>query len=143
MKYLVIFIIIIVIISIIIIFYVTQVIKTINTGESFHYKKHPELYNTLTFDESKFEPPNDLKEDYWSIVGRGYQDMKNIRIIFSGITRDNENIIGLNIQKMKLIGSYFEDYRIVIFENDSKDRTREIIEQYSEEDYKINLVPCS
>jgi hypothetical protein len=50
--------------------------------------------------------------------------VKKKKIIFAGLARNIETKIQKNIENCILLGSFFESYKIVIFENDSNDKTR-------------------
>ena len=83
------------------------------------------------------------KLDKWSWIGICYNEKaihiieKNLDKIDLNLLASNENalhIIEKNLdntfERFKIIGSYFKDYRIVCFENDSNDNTREKIKNY-------------
>ena len=63
---------------------------------------------------------------------KSYEETKNLlrqkKIIFVGCARDCENGLQSSINNIKKIGLLFEDFQISIFENDSKDKTQEILE---------------
>jgi hypothetical protein len=68
--------------------------------------------------------------------------MKKTRIVITGLARDIEKNIDKNIDKFVDIGSKFLDYKILIFENDSSDKTRDIIKSRGNENLNIQLVKC-
>ena len=76
------------------------------------------------------------------IKKKGLEKMKKAKIIFSGLCRNVEEHIDKNIQLLLESGSYYEDYRVVIFENDSTDRSREIIKDWTQKNTKIELIEC-
>lgn len=53
----------------------------------------------------------------------------NSSIIFSGLARNVEKNIRLNIHRIKNIGKHFKKYVIVIYENDSTDLTTKILKE--------------
>lgn len=55
-------------------------------------------------------------------------DMNSLPIVICGCCRDVESHLPRVLQSMHAIGSQFRDYRMVIFENDSRDATRRILE---------------
>jgi hypothetical protein len=73
---------------------------------------------------------------------KGVTKMKKSKIVFSGLCRNVEEHIDKNIQLLLESGSYYEDYRVVIFENDSTDRSREIIKVWTQKNAKIELIEC-
>lgn len=53
--------------------------------------------------------------------------MKKFKVIISGCCRDVERYISKNVCIMHEIGKKFGDYQIIIYENDSKDNTRSVL----------------
>jgi glycosyltransferase involved in cell wall biosynthesis len=62
--------------------------------------------------------------------------------VSAGFPSPAEDYIDKNIQLLLETGSYYQDHRIVIFENDSTDRSREIIKDWSKRNSKIDLIDC-
>lgn len=63
-------------------------------------------------------------------------------IVFAGLARNVANRIKEKIQNCVILGSFFTDYKIVIFENDSCDETRNIIKKLGKENSNILLINC-
>lgn len=61
-------------------------------------------------------------------------------IVICCLSRDNEDIVQKSIDRLRSIGKHFSNYHIVIYENDSKDMTREIIKE--NEDEHLTLIEC-
>jgi hypothetical protein len=102
------------------------------------FNPHRFFNNKLYEDfEHNTVPDKELPQVY-----QGLEKASQSKIILVGLARDNEERISKNIENMVKIGKHFDDYRIVIFENDSSDNTREIIEQKSHENSKIELIEC-
>jgi len=55
-------------------------------------------------------------------------DLKPLPLVICGCCRDVEAHLSRVLESMHAIGSQFRDYQIVIFENDSRDATRRILE---------------
>ncbi len=70
----------------------------------------------------------------------GAEEMKNHKVIFTGITRDNGRDIPTMLAVFYKIGSMFEDYRVVVFENDSSDNTLKILKEAEARDSKIKII---
>ena len=49
--------------------------------------------------------------------------MNNYKAVIVGCTKNNEKYIRSNLLKLVQIGSQFNDYKIIIYENDSTDNT--------------------
>jgi hypothetical protein len=73
----------------------------------------------------------------------GFKMAKEKRIVFCCLARDIEEYIEKSIIKLEIIGKYFKDYKIVIFENDSSDNTRNLIKINRERNNKIILLDCN
>ena len=137
--YIIILVIIISIIIIIIKIITKEGLENAKKGISYHQINNPEWYQALEFPEKEFLPNDD---NYFNKVKMGYDIMKNKTIIISGLARDIAKNIYLNIIRMELLGNKFKDYRILIFENDSTDGTRQIIHHNSIRNNKIILINC-
>jgi hypothetical protein len=75
-------------------------------------------------------------------VKSGYSKMRDSTIVFSGLCINIEkNIPGLKL-RIEHIGNYFKEYKFVIFENDSTDDTRQLLNEWSKKNSNIKLVPC-
>jgi len=64
----------------------------------------------------------------------------NHKVIICGITRDNAQDLPVMMHSIELTGDAFMDYRVVIFENDSKDGTKEILRKWQETNPKVKIV---
>lgn len=71
-----------------------------------------------------------------------YECMREKRIVFAGLARNIHHRIRKTIQNCILLGSFFQSYKIVIFENDSEDNTRTIIQEMSDTNPNIQLIEC-
>ena len=67
---------------------------------------------------------------------------KNSRIVICGLCRNIKDRLVKNIPKFENTGKLFKDYRVVIFENDSEDGTRELIKDWSQKNNKVVLLNC-
>ena len=66
--------------------------------------------------------------------------LKDKKIVFCGLARNVEQNIKKNIENCVLLGSFFQDYKIILFENDSHDDTRDIIKNMTNPN--IVLIEC-
>jgi hypothetical protein len=71
---------------------------------------------------------------------KGFEEMKKKNIIITGLLRDKKYIIPHMKNILTQIGKYFNDYRIIIVENDSVDGTREELEKWCKEDYHVIIL---
>ena len=73
----------------------------------------------------------------------GLKIAKEKRIVFCGLARDIEKYIEKSIIKLEIVGKHFKDYKIIIFENDSSDNTRDLIKKNCARNNKIILLNCN
>lgn len=64
----------------------------------------------------------------------------NHKVVFCGITRDNAPELPVVMESMENTGNRFLDYRVIIFENDSKDGTKEILKKWAEKNPKVKII---
>jgi hypothetical protein len=68
------------------------------------------------------------KEFYESLIEEGKRQLKGKTVVFSMLSRNNANVLEKNINILtKLVKDYVEDYRFVVYENDSTDSTKEVL----------------
>lgn len=105
---------------------------------------HPEWFDSsIVFpnDHSYFTCSKNCK-NYWMKVIDGYNKMANKKVIIAGLCINIENKISKLKQKLEHIGGFFKDYKCVIFENDSTDKTRLLLKKLTRENKHIELVEC-
>lgn len=68
----------------------------------------------------------------------GYSLMKNSKVIICGITRDN--IKRFPLIQIERTGRLFNDYRVVVFENDSTDGTKELLAKWKQDNNRVNVI---
>lgn len=102
------------------------------TSTNYHKKKYPHFYTDITF---KHCPAK-----YDNKINNGMNRVSNKTIVFVGMCRNVEKVINKNLNMFEELGKYFKDYRIVLFENDSTDTTRQIIN--NRKNNKIILLEC-
>ena len=59
--------------------------------------------------------------------------LSNKRVIICSIVRNAEDGLRKNIPVIDKLCSYFKDYDIVVYENDSKDKTKEILKNWQKQ----------
>jgi len=67
-------------------------------------------------------------------------DLSKYNIIVCSIVRDAGNGLRANIPVLRELLAYFGDYRVVVYENDSKDRTKELLKDLQATDQEHVLV---
>lgn len=67
---------------------------------------------------------------------------KDKKIVICGLARDIKDKLNKNIKRLEDIGNSFKEYKIVIFENDSSDGTRELIKNWRDNNSNVILISC-
>lgn len=62
-------------------------------------------------------------------------NMKKYNVIFAGTIRNVEKYIKNGISDIDLCGQKFNDYAVILYENDSKDNTRSILQDFKKDNY--------
>lgn len=61
------------------------------------------------------------------------------RVLICGVCKNVETPLPYTIDIIERIGSLFEDYRIIVYENDSTDRTVEILKHWEKRNKRLHL----
>lgn len=74
------------------------------------------------------------------VLETGKQHMSYQKVIICGIAQDNVNELSIMMKYMELTGQLFLDYRIIIFENDSIDGTKDLLSNWSSTNDKVKII---
>ena len=93
---------------------------------------HPTLgqESLADFDESAFPCSSTDESRYRELVTRGRDRMRNASVLICGICRDVRPYLPRTAARIQRLGSMFADYRVILFENDSTDRTLDFLEDW-------------
>ena len=125
-------------------FFIIAMIMYLSTNMNYFDLMHSNLINNTIVDTqtiSKYFTIPDL-DVYQQKVQLGYSIAKTKKIIILSLARDVEHIVNLTFNKLTNIGKDFQEYKIIIFENDSDDNTRQVIEKWTHIDSNIELMDC-
>lgn len=75
-----------------------------------------------------------------NLLQSGADEMKKHKVVCCGIARDNASDLNIMIRNIESIGSLFKDYRVIIFENDSSDRTQVILADWAVKNPKVKII---
>lgn len=104
----------------------------------FHKILNKKYYTDYTFE--MFEK-NQNKEIYDNIeIGKDIA--KNSKIVITCLARNIEDNFNNMKKKIEYIGKCFSNYKVVIFENDSEDNSRELLFNWTKENPNIILLDC-
>lgn len=109
-------------------FYYTHFQRPLCNVNKYYYQL---LYTT----NNKLIQP-DL-DNYLYRVNNGKSFMKDNKVIICGLLRDKQNIIPSIKNRCYELVKSFNDYQILIVENDSKDNTRQELLNWNKEDSKV------
>ncbi|MBS0634271.1 MAG: hypothetical protein JSR37_02265 [Verrucomicrobia bacterium] len=62
------------------------------------------------------------------------------RIVICGVCRNTAHVVDSNIQNIEALGSRFQDYAVVIYENNSTDNTAQKLSAWAEKNPKVCLL---
>ncbi len=75
-----------------------------------------------------------------NVLATGTVEMKKHKVVIAGIIRDNAADAPVAMRYVEHIGSAFEDYRVVLFENDSSDGTQAILRYWEASNPKVHVI---
>jgi hypothetical protein len=110
-------------------------------------KSFLEVLNPHWFEDVTKFPVQDFKclrncDDYNNKVKNGYQTMKNKTLVIGGLCRNISGKVESLSKRIEQLGSFYKDYRCIIFENDSTDGTRNLLKNICKKNNKIILMDC-
>jgi hypothetical protein len=92
------------------------------------------------FPESLYPCGHENQEEYNAKVILGRQKMSESTVVICGIARDiSQNIIA-NIARIERLGKMFDDYRVVIYENNSTDGTDELLKEWEKSNRSVTIL---
>jgi len=72
----------------------------------------------------------------------GFNYMKNKTVVIAGLIRNSELNIPEIEKKVESLGLLFSDYRVLLVENDSNDKTRKLLLDWSKRNPKVIILGC-
>ena len=84
----------------------------------------------------KLLPVNEINaSSYNAFIEEGKIQLENKTVVFSMLCRNNADVLKKNVNTIvNIVKNYVKDYKFVVFENDSKDNTKQILKQLATED---------
>jgi hypothetical protein len=105
---------------------------------TLHERLFPGLYRNETFPEGRFAPRD--PDAFQAEVAAGYRAMKETSAILCGLARDDAATLPLTIRRIERTGGLFRDYRVVVFENDSRDATPALLKQWAAANRRVRVI---
>lgn len=91
------------------------------------------------FPEIKFNPVNCSNKEYYEKVSLGYARMSKLKVVICGCIRNIEEVFLYSKARIEKLGSFFKDYRVILYESDSTDQSKQLLQKWSTENNKLNL----
>lgn len=80
------------------------------------------------------------QQSYFDRICEGYQKMSRQTVVFCGLARDVIDSLPMMMARVERLGKKFKDYKIVIYENDSADGTREMLLYWERINPKVKIL---
>lgn len=112
-----------------------------STHKNFHEYFYSDYYSG-TFPEEMFSCRTEQEKEYKQLIGIGYKQMKQKRIVICGLARDTALSLDIMMQRLEKTGKLFKDYKVIIFENDSVDGTRKKLKTWQQCNQHVTLLEC-
>lgn len=80
--------------------------------------------------------------EYTERVVRGTKIMRDSTIVVCGMVRDTADRVPSMIDRAEKVLALFKDYRILMVENDSSDKTRELLLEWARVNTRVTILGC-
>jgi len=74
------------------------------------------------------------------LFDQGAAEMRKHKVIICGIVRDDALYFGQMRRYIEYIGEQFKDYKVIIFENDSKDCTKVLLSMWQKQNDRVKVI---
>lgn len=91
------------------------------------------------FPEHAYPPIPSLRQDYELKVKTGIKLAKSYRVAILGMVRDCETVLPSVLKRLELFTCLFGSTNIFIYENDSIDKTKQILRDWNPRDVNYNI----
>ncbi len=105
---------------------------------TLHERLFPGLYNRVEFPEDRF--PAADQAAFQKNIAAGYEYMRGVKVVICGLTRDDAPILPLTIPRIEKTGGFFRDYRVIVYENDSRDSTLDILKNWEAANPRVRIL---
>src|SRR3990167_21457 len=106
-------------------------------GRMVHELVNPDLYASDVFPEEQFHCRKERQIIHRDYVLKGRERMRKSRVVLCGLCRNIEENMPRITRRMEKTGALFADYRIIVFENDSADGTRALLNEWQEKNPRV------
>lgn len=91
------------------------------------------------FPELAFPPAAGREQDYRRACERGYATMARSRVAITGLARNLAAVLPTTIRRIERLQSFFADSRVVVYENDSTDATKLLLQKWAASDGRVHV----
>ncbi len=92
-----------------------------------------------SFPEVDFPAAPEFNAEYQWRVASGRQRMSATTAVIGGLARDVAGVLPMTIARIEQIGAMFADYRVVIYENDSRDNTPRLLTDWAARNSRVHV----
>jgi hypothetical protein len=92
------------------------------------------------FPEHAFPPVAEREQDYRRCCERGYATMGQTRVAITGLARNLADVLPTTIRRIERLRSLFADSRVVVYENDSTDATKLLLQNWAASDDRVQIM---
>ncbi len=116
-----------------------QVIAVVIIVALSYWLFYSHFANELPFDEplERLKVLDILKP---SALKKGQEQMAQQKVVIVGIARNNALPLPTVIKYIEHTGDFFADYRVIIFENDSTDKSKSILKKWQDRNAKVKVI---
>jgi len=96
-------------------------------------------FATADFPEAAFPPPAATVDTYRRTCARGSRRMAQSRVVITGLARNLGHVLPATIRRVERLCGLFADARVVVYENDSTDDTKPLLEAWAAADRRVHV----
>ncbi|NBT13756.1 MAG: hypothetical protein EBS56_09280, partial [Planctomycetia bacterium] len=96
-------------------------------------------FATADFPEAAFPPPAATVDTYRRTCARGSRRMAQSRVAITGLARNLGHVLPATIRRVERLCGLFADARVVVYENDSTDDTKPLLEAWAAADRRVHV----
>ncbi len=108
--------------------------------EIYNLRKDQWILRSLSYQSLPLEKLDTLDFISQENLESGKNEMQKHKVVFAGITRDNARDLPMVMRGIEYLGGLFKDYKVIIFENDSSDGTKVILNLWAMCNPKIKVI---
>ena len=125
-------------------FFIIELIVYVSTNLNYYDMMHPNLVHGTIIDTENLRKYRKIPntDEYKNKVQLGYDIARTKKIVILCLARDVEANVIMTRNKLESIGKDFLEYKIVIFENDSEDESRNLLKGWMNENENVDLMDC-